>query len=138
MRQPEGPCYSVEPAVGGRIMYERLRPPQPASSLARAAPSHHLTTSSPTRSRHLRRCTAVLADSDEVADTPNQLGPNFDKTAFPRVSCPLQPNGDTFMNYMDYVDDAAMFMFTAQQVVRMHQALALSRPQLGVGVPVEA
>jgi hypothetical protein len=77
-------------------------------------------------------------DSDEVADTPNQLGPNFDKPAFPRVSCPLQPNGDMFMNYMDYVDDAAMFMFTAQQVVRMHQALAVSRPQLGVGVPVEA
>jgi hypothetical protein len=28
-----------------------------------------------------------------------------------------------FMNYMDYVDDAAMFMFTAQQVERMRTAL---------------
>jgi Zn-dependent M28 family amino/carboxypeptidase len=37
MRQPEGPCYSVEPAVGGRIMYERLRPPQPTSPSLRAA-----------------------------------------------------------------------------------------------------
>ena len=36
-----------------------------------------------------------------------------------------------FMNYMDYMDDAAMFMFTAQQVVRMRTALEESRPGLG-------
>jgi hypothetical protein len=35
-----------------------------------------------------------------------------------------------FMNYMDYVDDAAMFMFTAQQVVRMRTALETARPDL--------
>ena len=29
-----------------------------------------------------------------------------------------------FMDYMDYVDDAAMFMFTTQQVLRMRTALA--------------
>jgi hypothetical protein len=28
-----------------------------------------------------------------------------------------------FVNYMDYVDDDSMFMFTAQQVVRMQTAL---------------
>jgi hypothetical protein len=28
-----------------------------------------------------------------------------------------------FVNYMDYVDDAAMFMFSAQQVTRMRAAL---------------
>ena len=27
------------------------------------------------------------------------------------------------MNYMDYVDDGAMFLFTAQQVVRMRAAV---------------
>jgi len=35
-----------------------------------------------------------------------------------------------FMNYMDYVDDAAMFMFTAGQVVRMHATLAGPRAPL--------
>ena len=35
-----------------------------------------------------------------------------------------------FMNYMDYVDDAAMFLFTAQQVVRMRTALDGARPGL--------
>jgi hypothetical protein len=35
------------------------------------------------------------------------------------------------MNYMDYVDDDAMLMFTAQQVARMNAALA--GPRSGVG-----
>ena len=34
------------------------------------------------------------------------------------------------MNYMDYTDDAAMFMFTAQQVVRMRSALTIMRSGL--------
>ena len=36
-----------------------------------------------------------------------------------------------FMNYMDYVDDAAMFMFTPGQVARMHAALAGPRSSIG-------
>jgi hypothetical protein len=35
-----------------------------------------------------------------------------------------------FMNYMDYVDDAAMFLFTAQQVLRMRTALDAYRSGL--------
>src|SRR5262245_3339177 len=42
--------------------------------------------------------------SDFVADTPNQGGPNYGAPAFPHVSCGNAPNGDMFMNYMDYVD----------------------------------
>ena len=50
--------------------------------------------------------------------------------AFPAVTCSNGSHGDMFMNYMDYVDDAAMFLFTAQQVVRIRTALEESRPGL--------
>ena len=49
---------------------------------------------------------------------------------FPVVTCNNGPNGDMFMNYMDYTDDAGMFMFTAQQVLRMRAALETSRAGL--------
>lgn len=75
--------------------------------------------------------TPVCTDSDLVDDTPNQSQPNFNKPNFPQISCNNGPNGDMFMNYMDYVDDDSMFMFTAQQVVRMRTALGESRPDLG-------
>lgn len=58
-----------------------------------------------------------------VADTPNCAGPNFGTPSWPVVTCNNGPNGDMFMNYMDYTDDKAMFMFTAQQVIRMRTAL---------------
>jgi hypothetical protein len=70
-------------------------------------------------------------DSDSVEDTPNQEGPNYNKPTFPNVSCNNGPHGDMFMNYMDYTDDDSMFMFTAQQVLRMRTALSEARPDLG-------
>src|SRR5262249_32082902 len=70
--------------------------------------------------------------SDLVADTPLQFGPNYGKPTFPRVSCMNGPNGDMFMNFMDDVDDDAMFMFTKGQVVRMHETLAGPRQHLVV------
>jgi hypothetical protein len=69
--------------------------------------------------------------SDFVGDTPNQGGPNYGTPSFPRVTCGNGPNGDLFMNYMDYVDDVAMFMFTAGQVTRMHACLDGDRSTLG-------
>jgi hypothetical protein len=69
-------------------------------------------------------------DSDFVDDTPNQFGPNFGKPTFPSSSCGNTPS-DMFMNYMDYVDDDTMCMFTPQQVLRMHTALEFSRSALG-------
>jgi len=72
---------------------------------------------------------------DFVADTPNAGGPNYGTPAFPHISCNNGPNGDMFMNYMDYVDDAAMFMFTQGQVDRMQAALDGPRSSTGVTGP---
>jgi hypothetical protein len=74
--------------------------------------------------RHIWGDTEDCSGSDLVADTPNAAGPNFGAPKFPSVSCNNGPNGDMFMNYMDYVDDVAMVMFTTQQVLRMRTALA--------------
>ena len=68
--------------------------------------------------------------SDSVADTPNQAGSNAGCPDFPRVSCRNGPHGDMFMNFMDYTDDACMFLFSKGQVSRMHAALAGPRARL--------
>lgn len=71
--------------------------------------------------------------TDNVADTPNQAGFNTGAPTFPHVSCSNGPNGDMFMNYMDYVDDRAMVMFTAGQVARMQACLDGVRASIGLG-----
>lgn len=73
--------------------------------------------------RHIWGDTEDCSGSDMVADTPNCAGPNFGKPPFPTITCNNGPNGDMFVNYMDYVDDITMFMFTAQQVARMRTTL---------------
>jgi hypothetical protein len=80
--------------------------------------------------RHIWGDTPDCSGSDMVADTPNAAGPNFGAPAWPQVSCNNGPNGDMFVNYMDYTDDAAMFMFTAQQVLRMRATLETVRSGL--------
>lgn len=77
------------------------------------------------------------SDDDFIDDTPIQLGPNFETPDFPSISCDNGPNGDLFMNYMDYVDDDTMVMFTTQQVLRMRTALAEQRTNLGVSSRTE-
>jgi hypothetical protein len=74
--------------------------------------------------RHIWADTMGCGGTDHVGDTPNAAGPNFGKPSFPHVTCNNGPNGDMFMNYMDYVDDAAMFMFSTGQVGRMNATLA--------------
>jgi hypothetical protein len=80
--------------------------------------------------RHIWGDTPDCSGSDMVADTPNAAGPNFGSPKFPTITCNNGPNGDMFMNYMDYTDDAAMFMFTAQQVLRMRAAIDTARSGL--------
>jgi hypothetical protein len=75
------------------------------------------------------------AGSDFVADTPNQGGPNIGTPTFPSISCGNGPNGDMFMNYMDYVDDIAMMMFSAGQVTRMQATLDGFRSAIGTSIP---
>ena len=72
---------------------------------------------------------------DFVTDTPNQAGSNTGMPSFPRVSCNNGPNGDLFMNYMDYTDDAGMFMFTHGQVTRMQATLDGDRISIGYQKP---
>jgi hypothetical protein len=71
--------------------------------------------------------------SDNVDDTPNQANSNGSDvriTSFPHITCNNAPNGDMFMNYMDYVDDDTMFMFTAGQLKRMNATLSGPRASL--------
>jgi Pregnancy-associated plasma protein-A/Secretion system C-terminal sorting domain len=56
---------------------------------------------------------------DYVADTPNQSGPNNNCPYFPHITCGNSPNGDLFMNYMDYTDNACVNMFSKGQKARM-------------------
>ena len=80
--------------------------------------------------RHIWGDATGCNGNDYVSDTPNQAGPNFGKPQFPHVTCGNGPNGDMFMNFMDYVDDDAMYMFTKGQVQRMQQTLQGLRRKL--------
>ncbi len=61
--------------------------------------------------------------NDQVDDTPTQQTSNGGCPSFPNVTCGNGPNGDMFMNYMDYVDDRCMFMFSIGQAARMNAAI---------------
>ena len=80
--------------------------------------------------RHIWGDTPDCTGSDFVADTPNAETPNFGKPKFPHVTCNNGPNGDMFMNYMDYTDDDSMFMFSPGQVSRIQTTLAGPRKAL--------
>ncbi|HKR03655.1 MAG TPA: M43 family zinc metalloprotease [Bacteroidia bacterium] len=69
--------------------------------------------------------------TDQVSDTPAQDQVHF--------GCPVHPlhvnvcsgttNGEMFMNYMDYSDDACLNMFTQGQATRMNAAINTLLPQ---------
>ncbi len=75
--------------------------------------------------RHIWGDGACSAD-DYVSDTPIAAASNGGCPSYPSKSC--SSNGgfssDMFMNYMDYVNDACMYMFTTGQKNRMRAVLA--------------
>lgn len=63
---------------------------------------------------------------DAIADTPPQSDYNFGCPSFPKPSyCSVNGNGDMFMNYMDFSDDACMNLFTLGQVKKMRSQFAM-------------
>jgi hypothetical protein len=70
--------------------------------------------------------------SDLCSDTPNQRSENYGTPSYPQGTsaaggcCSSADVSSMFMNYMDYTDDAAMFMFTTQQCARMTAVVSTS------------
>ena len=63
-------------------------------------------------------------EGDEVADTPVQFEATYDCASYPlKDDCSPTDNGILFFNYMDYVDDECMYMFTEGQKKRMNASL---------------
>jgi hypothetical protein len=56
---------------------------------------------------------------DGISDTPKQAGNNINCPTGKRGSCNNGPNGDMYMNYMDFTSDACMNIFTRGQKDRM-------------------
>lgn len=70
---------------------------------------------------------------DGISDTPPQADENYGCPVFPNISCSNGPNGDMFMDYMDYVNDACMQMFTQGQVNVMNAMVASGGESYSLG-----
>ena len=67
----------------------------------------------------------AICGSDEVEDTPVQQYYNYGCPSFPHVSnCSPDGNGDMYMNFMDFTNDACMSLFTTGQKMRMRALFA--------------
>ncbi|MBL4746518.1 MAG: zinc metalloprotease [Flavobacteriaceae bacterium] len=60
--------------------------------------------------------------SDYVSDTPTSDRPNYGCPSYPTRHC---SSTDMTMNYMDYVNDSCMYMFTKGQRTRMRSLFAV-------------
>lgn len=76
--------------------------------------------------------------TDYCNDTPSQSNPNAGNPTYPQSagSCSNPsnfPDGEMYMNFMDYTANQSMYMFTSDQVTRMQTAMNNSpnRNQLG-------
>ncbi len=73
--------------------------------------------------------------NDFVTDTPLHTTSNFGCPAFPTLAtnCSGSPQMMT-MNYMDYTNDACMYMFTEGQGIRMNTCLTSTRAALSASL----
>ncbi|MGE0561119.1 MAG: PKD domain-containing protein [Flavobacteriales bacterium] len=81
--------------------------------------------------RHIWGDEAACAADDYVTDTPQQKSENYGCPSYPQTTqaggrCSTGDPSSMFMNYMDYTDDACMFMFTQGQKGRVVTVLANS------------
>ncbi len=65
---------------------------------------------------------------DFVADTPSSDAPNYGCPSYPTVNC---RSNDMTMNYMDYVNDDCMYMFSEGQKSRMRSIFVPGGPRDG-------
>jgi hypothetical protein len=62
--------------------------------------------------------------TDQVADTPTHNTANYGCPTYPHLSTCTGTPVEMTMNYMDYTDDACMYMFSAGQTARMQSLFA--------------
>jgi hypothetical protein len=77
--------------------------------------------------------TDKVCGDDKIADTPPAEGDNTGNPVFPfrpNNKCGSDKNGEMYMNYMDYVHDKSMVMFSKGQVTRMTSAINNFRKEL--------
>ncbi|MBX2968226.1 MAG: hypothetical protein KF803_02560 [Cyclobacteriaceae bacterium] len=76
--------------------------------------------------------TTCATSGDLVCDTPPTSGPNSGCPTSTLNSCTETPtdNNDQWMNYMDYVNDACMYMFTSGQRERVDACIYGARSSL--------
>lgn len=67
--------------------------------------------------------------NDEVDDTPVQAGYTAGCPTGFRSTCGNAPDGDMYMNYMDFTNDACMNLFTQGQKKRMRAQFAYGGPR---------
>lgn len=73
--------------------------------------------------------------TDYVDDTPTQQDKNFGVPSYPQYDiCGGVSRSIMFMNYMDYVDDAGMYMFSTGQKARMQAVTNASGARAGLRV----
>ncbi len=71
--------------------------------------------------------------SDNVGDTPNQGGENYGCPSYPLTdNCTASSPGVMFMDYMDYTEDACMYMFTSGQATRMNALFATGGQRISI------